>query len=340
MRARQIDKRETRTTTADERLTMGSSLANRAGKAAAEGGEERRGEARGEKGYSARGSGTKRGRREGKQEERRWEGSHEWRQSDAGRGDEKVKRGGRGRDSLGWRSRIVRRRHLAITWPKRAPFSAGRRTRSFLWMDGSYHWSFGLNENITYVVTAVRHRRHTASALAARRSTLDTRHSTRFYVRFNVLYGRLAFHGSRVLVIAMLLAMLMIIMMMMMTMIMMRMTMTMVREGDSRQHQCRHRHRHLRRLITIRFSVAFFVLCSKILDPNARTIIDNVIDRYQREREERGEERRSGTRRVWCRVLATCFRDLKSVTLRYRLRDTISRIHRRTISPSEIFSDN
>lgn len=101
-------KRDTHHTTADDRLTMGSLRANRAGKAAAAaakgdtsvatgrrsglatvgtggGGRERKSKLT----EGRRGGGTKRRRRERKQEERRWEGSHEWRQTDAGTEEKK-----------------------------------------------------------------------------------------------------------------------------------------------------------------------------------------------------------------------------------------------------------
>lgn len=45
-------------------------------------------------------------------------------------------------------------------------------TRSFLWMGGSYHWSFRLNENITYVVTV-----YTTDSVGAATVTVVGRHA-------------------------------------------------------------------------------------------------------------------------------------------------------------------
>lgn len=90
------------------------------------------------------------------------EGSHEWWQPGEGN------RGDRSREKRCVRKSEIEQRWLAKCVRER---NEGRSssvhgmpsgdivandsfaTRSFLWMGGSYHWSFRLNENITYVVT-------------------------------------------------------------------------------------------------------------------------------------------------------------------------------------------
>lgn len=90
------------------------------------------------------------------------EGSHEWWQPGEGN------RGDRSREKRCVRKSEIEQRWLAECVRER---NEGRSssvhgmpsgdivandsfaTRSFLWMGGSYHWSFRLNENITYVVT-------------------------------------------------------------------------------------------------------------------------------------------------------------------------------------------